>query len=107
MSQEPVSVSPDAVSARQRPRLVYFYSRTSGPSRRVEGYISQVLQRRRNHDTFHLVRVCAETRPDLVERFGIREIPSLVVVDERRVRARLDGAHGRHEIEETLAPWLR
>ena len=97
----------DAAPAAAKPQLVYFYSRTSGPSRRVEGYLSQVLQRRKNHDTFHLVRVCAETRGDLVERFGIQTLPSLLVIEGRRIRARLDGAHGRYEIEETLAPWLR
>jgi hypothetical protein len=34
-----------------RPRLVFFFAKASGKSRRVEGYISQVLQRRRNHES--------------------------------------------------------
>ena len=39
--------------------------------RRVEGFLAQVLQRRRNHETFKLYRVAQEERPDLVERFEI------------------------------------
>lgn len=93
--------------APERPRLVFFYGRTSGPSRRVEAFLSQVLQRRHNHDTFRLVRVCADTNPELVERFAVSDIPSIVIVEGRRVRARVASPRGRAEIEEALAPWLR
>lgn len=90
----------------ERPRLVFFYGSRSGPSRRIEGYLSQVLQRRRNHETFRLIRVCADTHAELVARFSIDRLPSLVVVEGRRVRMRLDGPRARAEIEEALAPWL-
>jgi thioredoxin-like negative regulator of GroEL len=86
---------------------VFFYGQTSGPSRRVEAYLSQVLQRRRNHDTFRLIRVCAESRADLVELFQVKKVPTICVVEGRRVRARLEAPRGRSEIEEALAPWLR
>ena len=99
--------SPSSVPAEERPRLVFFYGSKSGPSRRIEAYLSQVLQRRRNHDTFRLIRVCADSNADLVERFAIEHIPALVVVEGRRVQARLDGPRGRAEIEEVLSPWLR
>ena len=95
-----------AAPAVERPRLVFFYGRTSGPSRRVEAFLSQVLQRRHNH-TFRLVRVCAETHPELVERFAVSQVPTIVVVDGRRIRARVAAPKGRAEIEEALAPWLR
>ncbi len=95
------------VSPEERPRLVFFYGQTSGPSRRVEAYLSQVLQRRKNHDTFRLVRVCAETRPDLVEHFEIKSIPALVVIDRRRVRAHLEAPRHCNQVEEALGPWLR
>jgi len=39
------------------PRLVFFHSPLSGNCRRVEGFLAQVLQRRRNHGTFNVVRV--------------------------------------------------
>jgi thioredoxin-like negative regulator of GroEL len=102
------TVNPAADSTRgRRPRLVYFYARTSGPSRRVEGYLSQVLQRRQNHDTFEVVRVGALAHPELVEKFRIRTIPTILVVEANRISARLDGPRGRREIEDLLSPWLR
>ena len=73
-------------SPRRRPAAAAgsFHSSRSGPSRRVEGFLAQVLQRRGNHRTFRLVRVAAEERPDLVARFGIEAVPTLVVVDGKR-----------------------
>jgi thioredoxin-like negative regulator of GroEL len=73
----------------------------------VEGYLAQVLQRRGNHDTFRLHRVSAEERPELAARFGVDSIPTLVVVDARRIRGRLVKPRGCEEIEHFLAPWLR
>src|SRR5262245_9951629 len=95
------------VPARERPRLVFFYSPLSGRCRRVEGYLAQVLQRRHNHDTFELVRVTAERRPDLVERFKVDTLPTLLVVDERRVQRRIVQPPGSRELEDELRPWLR
>ncbi len=89
-----------------KPGLVFFHSAVSGNCRRVEGFLAQVLQRRRNHETFKLYRVARETRPDLVERFGIETIPTLVVVAGNEVRARLEKPRGCRDIEAFLAPWL-
>ena len=89
-----------------RPKLVFFFSETSGPCRRVEGYLAQVLQRRANHDTFAIYFVDANERPDLVERFRVDRLPTLLVVEERRVRGRVVAPRGCREIEAFLASWL-
>jgi thioredoxin-like negative regulator of GroEL len=94
-------------SAEDRPRLVFFYGRTSGPSRRVEAFLSQVLQRRKNHDTFRVIRVCAETSPQLLSRFQVKAVPAIVVIDGKRVRARIEDPRHCNLVEETLSPWLR
>jgi thioredoxin-like negative regulator of GroEL len=73
----------------------------------MEGFVAQVLQRRRNHDTFRFYKVANEQRPDLVEKFGIEVIPTLAVLDGRRIAARLEGPRGCGEIETFLAPWLQ
>ena len=96
-----------AVSSAQKPGLVFFYSPVSGSCRRVEGFLAQVLQRRRNHGTFRLYRVDREERPDLVERFAVDTMPTLVVVEDKVVRARLERPRGCREIESFLAPWLK
>jgi thioredoxin-like negative regulator of GroEL len=90
----------------ERPRLVFFYSATSGRCRRVEGFIAQVLQRRHNHDTFSLYRVNADERPELAERFGVTTTPTLFVVQGRRIAGRLEVPGGCRQIEEFLTPWL-
>ncbi|HVR13809.1 MAG TPA: thioredoxin family protein [Gaiellaceae bacterium] len=88
------------------PRLVFFHSALSGNCRRVEGFLAQVLQRRRNHETFNVVRVAEEERPDLLERFRIETVPTLVVVEHKAVKGRLERPRGCREIEGFLAPWL-
>lgn len=92
---------------RTKPGLVFFYSPLSGSCRRVEGFLAQVLQRRRNHDTFELVRVSVERRPDLAERFRIANVPTLCVVEEQRLRKRIPTPRGCKELERELGPWLR
>ena len=96
-----------SASTEQLPGLVFFYSPVSGSCRRVEGFLAQVLQRRRNHGTFKLYRVDEQERPDLVERFGVATMPTLVVVEDKIVRARLERPRGCREIESFLAPWLK
>jgi thioredoxin-like negative regulator of GroEL len=91
---------------RVRPQLLFFYRSTSGSSRRVEGFLAQVLQRRRNHDAFRLYRIEADRRPDLVQRFHVDQIPTLVVIADKRVQARLPAPRGCAEIARGLAPWL-
>jgi thioredoxin-like negative regulator of GroEL len=90
----------------EQPRLVFFHSALSGHCRRVEGFLAQVLQRRRNHATFSVTHVAEEDRPDLHQRFKIETVPTLVVVQNKKVTARLERPRGCREIEGFLAPWL-
>ena len=90
----------------RRPRLVFFYSPLSGRCRRVEGFIAQVLQRRQNHDTFELVRVSVERRPDLAEKFRIEQVPTICVVEGRKLQRTIVAPRGCRELEKELDPWL-
>jgi thioredoxin-like negative regulator of GroEL len=98
----------EALPQRQpsRPRLVFFHSKMCGRCRRVEAFIAQVLQRRKNHDTFVLQQVDVDERRDLAERFRIDEVPTLLVVADRRVHGRLSHPRGCRDIEDILKPWL-
>lgn len=91
----------------ERPRLVFFYSPQSGKCRRVEGFIAQVLQRRRNHETFELVRVPVDKRPDLAKKFQIEEVPTICIVQHRKLKLRIVAPRGCRELEQELEPWLR
>lgn len=99
--EPPLAEPPD------RPRLVFFYSPLSGRCRRVEGFIAQVLQRRHNHETFDLVRVSVERRPDLAEKFRVQKLPTICVVHGRKLQRRIVSPRGCRELERELEPWLR
>jgi thioredoxin-like negative regulator of GroEL len=71
--------------------LIFFTSRTDG----------------RAHETFTVRYVAQEEHPEFLERFRIAQIPAIVVVEDRRVRARLEQPRGCDEIQTFLAPWLR
>lgn len=90
-----------------RPRLVFFTSEVSGHCRRVEGFLAQVLQGRRNHGTFKLYRIDLAVRPDLATRFRVEKVPTLIVVEGKHEQARLTLPRGCRDIEALLAPWLR
>jgi thioredoxin-like negative regulator of GroEL len=100
-------VTTSTETAVAKPSLIFFHSSASGRCRRVEGFLAQVLQRRSNHDTFRLLRVDADEQHDLVERFKIKTVPTLVVVADKRAQAWLPNPQGCRDIERFLAPWLQ
>jgi thioredoxin-like negative regulator of GroEL len=100
-----VAAAPEAV-AEARPSLVFFASSASGRCRRVDGFLAQVLQRGSNHRTFRIYRVDAEKESELVSQFNVETIPTLVVVENKRVQAHLPDPQGCREIEKFLSPWL-
>lgn len=102
----PVPAS-SSVRADSRPRLIFFHSDVSGQCRRAEGFLAQVLQRRRNHESFDLVRVSVDQRPDLAARFRIETVPTLLVVKDRKVQGRIIAPTGCLDLEAFLRPWLR
>jgi thioredoxin-like negative regulator of GroEL len=90
-----------------QPSLLFFFSATSGSSRRADGYLAQVLQRRANHSTFKLIRIDGDQRPDLMKRLRVTDLPTLLVFDRGRIRGRLVTPTGSRQIAHLLAPWLR
>jgi hypothetical protein len=69
--------------------------------------VAQVLQRRGNHETFELLRVSVGDHPELAERFRVDEVPTLCVVEGRRLRRRIASPRGCRDLERNLAPWLQ
>jgi len=86
--------------------LVFFYSPVSGSCRRVEAsspkYCSEDETTEPSSSTGSTSR---SVRP--VERFAVATMPTLVVVEDKIVRARLERPRGCREIESFLAPWLK
>jgi thioredoxin-like negative regulator of GroEL len=90
-----------------RPVLLYFASPRSGPCRRMEAFVDQVLQSRRNHDTFRRRTVDVDSRPELAERFEVRRLPTILVIDHGRVAQRVEGKVGVPQLRDALSHWLR
>jgi thioredoxin-like negative regulator of GroEL len=98
-----MSVSTQAPQA-ELPILLFVGKRRSGPSRRMESLVAWVKVTKKAR--LRVVEIDGDNRTDLVRRFGIREFPSLVLIDRRRVVARLEGRATGHEIDELLRSHL-
>jgi thioredoxin-like negative regulator of GroEL len=88
------------------PKLLYFYSPKSGPSRRVEAFLDQVLQERNNHDAFTRGRIDVDRAPALAQHFEVDELPTIVVVQDGRVACKVEGRVSVGNIRDALSPWL-
>ncbi|HEU5243431.1 MAG TPA: thioredoxin family protein [Gaiellaceae bacterium] len=96
----------ERAAAGARLRLVFFYSPTSGQCRRTEAQLAQTLQRRKNRSRFEVVRVNVVERPDLAERFRVEAVPTLVVIEGRRVAQRIVAPETALDLARSLKPWL-
>lgn len=87
-----------------RPLLVFFANERSGPARRMESLIAHVARKER--ERLRVTRVDVDQRPDLARRFGVSDVPALVLVKDKRAVARLDGRSSAPRIERMLEPYL-
>jgi thioredoxin-like negative regulator of GroEL len=88
-----------------QPLLVFFTSQRSGPARRMESLLAHIARKER--DRLRVKRVDVDERPDLAKRFKISEVPSLALVQQKRVVARLEGRSTAPKIESMLEAFLR
>jgi thioredoxin-like negative regulator of GroEL len=84
-----------------RPLLVFFTSRRSGPARRMESLLAHIARKER--ETLVVKKVDVDERPDLVEKFRVSQVPALALVHGKRVVARLEGRATAPKIESMLA----
>ena len=88
----------------ERPLLVFFTSERSGPARRMESLLAHL--ERKERDRLRIARVDVDARPEFAEKFKVELVPTLVLVKEKRVVARLEGRASAPSIEKLLAPHL-
>jgi thioredoxin-like negative regulator of GroEL len=90
----------EASLATERPLLVFFTSRRSGPARRMESLLAHIARKER--DSLRVKKVDVDERPDIAARFQISEVPSLALVKGKRVVARLEGRSTAPKIESMI-----
>jgi thioredoxin-like negative regulator of GroEL len=87
-----------------RPLLLFFSSRRSGPARRMASLVAwRGVSRKR---VLRVIEVDVDERPDLAAWLGVAEVPALVLLDGDRVVGRLDGRATGPEIDRFLAAAL-
>jgi thioredoxin-like negative regulator of GroEL len=91
-------------AARPRALLVFFYSPRSGPSRRMDGLVSWLFVRERKRLRVRMVNVdvCVRT----AERYGITQVPTLVLIKGREIVARLEGRVTGQQLDDAVLPHL-
>ena len=87
-----------------RPLLVFFTSRRSGPARRMESLLAHIARKER--DRLRVSKIDVDERPELAERFRVEQVPSLALVVEKRVVSRIEGRATAPRIESMLEPHL-
>lgn len=87
-----------------KPLLVFFRSEKSGPARRMESLLAHLARKER--ERLVVKQVDVDARPELAERFSVAHVPTLVLVKDRRIVARLEGRASQPKIERMLEPYL-
>jgi thioredoxin-like negative regulator of GroEL len=80
--------------------LLFFTTGRSGPGRRMESLLAQLARKERGR--LRVSRVDAESSEKLAATLGVTEIPTLVLLVDRKPVARLEGRASSPQIEEML-----
>lgn len=92
------------MTPKDRPLLVFFTSRRSGPARRMESLLAHIARKER--DRLRVSKIDVDEQPELAERFRVEQVPSLALVVKKRVVSRIDGRATAPRIESMLEPHL-
>ena len=86
------------------PMLLFFTSQTSGPARRMESLLAHLARKERAR--LRVARIDVAESPELAEKLGVDEVPTLVLIKDRRPIERLEGRVSAPQIERMLEPHL-
>lgn len=86
------------------PTLLFFTQETSGPARRMESLLAHLARKER--ERLRISRIDVATSPEWVERLSVTQVPTLVLLKDRRPVERLEGRVSAPQIERMLAPYL-
>jgi thioredoxin-like negative regulator of GroEL len=86
------------------PTLLFFTQETSGPARRMESLLAHLARKER--ERLRIARIDLHAQPEWAERLSITQVPTLVLLKDRRPVERLEGRVSAPQIERMLAPYL-
>jgi thioredoxin 2 len=83
-----------------RPHLLFFTSRRSGPGRRMESLLAQLARKERAR--LRVSRVDCDQVAQLARKLEVEQVPTLVLLVDRKPVARIEGRASAPEIERML-----
>jgi thioredoxin-like negative regulator of GroEL len=83
-----------------RTLLLFFSSARSGPSRRMESLLAHIARKERHR--LRVMQIDVDERRDMAEKLGVTAAPTLVLVREKQLVARIEGRASAPRIEEML-----
>jgi thioredoxin-like negative regulator of GroEL len=84
--------------------LVFFHATTCGHSRRMDSIVDHFL--RTHREQLKVAKVEVSERPDLARRFNVTSAPSLLLLDDLREVARLEGRATLPDMKDSFEPHL-
>lgn len=84
--------------------LLFFTHPRSGPARRMESLLAHMARKERKR--LRVARIDIAEQPEWAERLGIDDVPTLVLIKDRRPVGRLEGRVSAPQIERMIAPHL-
>ena len=88
----------------ERPLLLFFSTRRSGPARRMSSLVAwvRVTEKKR----LRVVEVDAEDHAELADALEVSTVPTLVLMRGRKILGRLDGRATGNDITRLIRPHL-
>ena len=88
----------------ERPLLLFFSTRRSGPARRMSSLVAwvRVTEKKR----LRVVEVDADDHADLADALEVSTVPTLVLLRGRKILGRLDGRATGNDITRLIRPHL-
>lgn len=86
----------------ERPTLLFFTSRRSGPARRMSSLVAWIRVTEKTR--LRVLEVDADAQRPLAEALEVNTVPSLVLVSGSEVLGRLEGRSTGREIERLIRP---
>jgi thioredoxin 1 len=87
-----------------RPLLLFFSSRRSGPSRRMESLVAHVARKERSR--LRVMQVDVDQHGELATKLAVHLAPTLVLVVGRRAVGRIEGRASAPKIDALLEDHL-
>lgn len=86
------------------PLLIFFTTQKSGPARRMESLLAHLARKERAR--LRVSRVDVDASPELSRKLAVEQVPTLVLVKNKRPVARLEGRVSAPQIERMIQPYL-